>query len=226
MLDGRADPVELVERIGLNAIVLAYSSGWILVPGALLGLALALGRPRSRLELAFGALFLTTTAAVLLESWPRRRVDQAQERYVFYVLPLAVLAFCAYAARGWPARTQLALIVSLLIAASAQVPLAGFTAAEGKSQSPFLIAAFRLEEAVGNPGSGSLLIAGAAAVFGVVLILLSAKVPRSGRRSPLRSRSSRRLRPRSAPSPSTAATQTACAPPTSRTSRRGSTGQA
>jgi hypothetical protein len=174
-LDGRADPVELAERIGLNAYVLAYSSGWILVPGALLGLALALGRPRSRFELAYGALFLTTTAALLLESGLAGRVDQAQERYVFYVLPLAVLAFCAYAARGWPARTHLALIVSLLIAASAQVPLAGFTAAEGKSQSPFLIAAFRLEEAIGSPGSGSLLIAGAAAVFGVVLILLSAR---------------------------------------------------
>ena len=175
VLDGRADPVELAERIGLNAFVLAYSSGWILVPGALLGLALALGRPRSRLELAFGALFLTTTVALLLESGLAGRVEQAQERYVFYVIPLAVLAFCAYAARGWPARTHLALLVSLLIAASAQVPLAGFTAAEGKSQSPFLLAAFRLEEAAGSPGSGSLMIAGAAAVLGVVLILLSAR---------------------------------------------------
>ncbi|HEV2903263.1 MAG TPA: hypothetical protein VGW30_08385 [Gaiellaceae bacterium] len=175
VLDGRVDPVELAERVGLNAFVLAYSSGWILVPGALLGLALALGRPRSRLELAFGALFVTTTAALLLESGLAGRVDQAQERYVFYVLPLAVLAFCAYAARGWPARNHLALLVSLLIAASAQVPLAGFTAAEGKSQSPFLLAAFRLEEAAGSPGSGSLLIAAAAAVFGVALILLSAR---------------------------------------------------
>ena len=175
VLDGRADPVELAERIGLNAFVLAYSSGWILVPGAVLGLALALGRPRSRLELAFGALFLTTTVALLFESGLAGRVDQAQERYVFYVIPLAVLAFCAYAARGWPARTQLALVVSLLIAASAQVPLAGFTAAEGKSQSPFLLAASRLEEAAGSPGTGSLLIAGAAAVFGVALILLSAR---------------------------------------------------
>jgi hypothetical protein len=174
-LDGRADPVELAERIGLNALVLAYSSGWILVPGALLGLALVLGRPRSRAELAFGALFATTAIALLLEASLVGAVGLAQERYVFYVLPLAVLAFCLYAARGWPARTHLALLVSVLIAASAQVPLAGFTAVDGKSQSPFLLAAFRLEEALGSPGSGSLAIAAAAAVFGVVSILLSTR---------------------------------------------------
>lgn len=178
-LDGRADPVELIERVGLNGLVLAYASGWILVPGAILGLVLALYRPRSRAELAFGALFLTTTVALLLEAGLAGAVEHAQERYVFYVLPLAALAFCVYASRGWPARTALALVVSLLIAASAQVPLAGFTAAEGKSQSPFLLAAFRLEEVFGSPGSGSLAIAGAAAVFGIAVIVFSAR-PRVG----------------------------------------------
>jgi hypothetical protein len=174
-LDGRADPVELAERVGLNGLVLAYSSGWILVPGALLGLVLMLARPRSRAELAFGALFGTTTLALLLEASLAGAVDHAQERYVFYALPLAALAFCVYASRGWPARTHLALFASLLIAASAQIPLAGFTAADGKSQSPFLLAAFRLEEALGSPGSGSLAIAVAAAALGIALVLLSAR---------------------------------------------------
>lgn len=174
-LDGRADPVELIERVGLNGLVLGYASGWILVPGALLGLVFALVRPRSRAELAFGALFLTTVVALLLEAGLAGEVGQAQERYVFYLLPLAALAFCVYASRGWPARTYLALVVSLLITASALVPLAGFTAAEGKSQSPFLLAAFRLEEALGSPGSGSLAVAAAAAVFGLAVIVLSAR---------------------------------------------------
>ena len=174
-LDGRADPAQLIERIGLNSLVLAYSSGWLLVPGALLGLVLALKRPRSRAEAAFGALFLTTTVALLLEASLAGDVDRAQERYVFYVLPAAVLAFCAYASRGWPARTYLALLGALLIAASALVPLAGFTAAEGKSQSPFLLAAFRLEELAGSPGSGSLLVAAAAALLGGAVVVLSAR---------------------------------------------------
>ncbi len=174
-LDGRADPVELIERIGVNALVLAYASGWILVPGALLGLALVLGSPRSRAELAFGALFLTTAVALLLEAGVAGAVESAQERYVFYVLPLVAVAFCIYAARGWPARTPLALVTSLLIAASAQVPLAGLTAAEGKAQSPFLLAAFRLEEALGSPGTGSLALAAAAAILGIAAIVLSAR---------------------------------------------------
>ncbi|HET9324742.1 MAG TPA: hypothetical protein VFO03_12760 [Gaiellaceae bacterium] len=174
-LDGWPDPLTLAERVGLNALVLAYSAGWILVPAALLGVLLAAARPRSRAELAFGALFATTAAALLLETSLVGDVGRAQERYAFYLLPLAAVAFCAYAARGWPSRTHLGLITALLIAASAQVPLAGFTAAEGKSQSPFLLSAFRLEEAVGSPGNGSLLIAATAAVFGLLAVALSAR---------------------------------------------------
>ena len=174
-LDGRADPVELLERVGTNALVLAYASGWILVPGALLGLALVLGRPRSRAELAFGAIFLTTAVALLLEAGLAGAVENAQERYVFYVLPLAAIAFCLYASRGWPARRSLALIASLLIVASSQVPLAGLTAAEGKTQSPFLLAAFRFEETLGSPGSGSLTLALVAAILGLAVIVLSAR---------------------------------------------------
>jgi hypothetical protein len=174
-LDGRADPVELLERVGTNALVLAYASGWIIVPGALLGLALVLGRPRTRAELAFGAIFLTTAVALLLEAGLAGAVEHAQERYVFYVLPLAAIAFCLYASRGWPARTSLALVTSLLIAASSLVPLAGLTAAEGKTQSPFLLAAFRVEETLGSPGSGSLAVALAAAILGIAVIVLSAR---------------------------------------------------
>jgi hypothetical protein len=175
VLDGRADPVELLERVGANALVLAYASGWILVPGALLGLAFVLGRPRSRAELAFGALFLTTAVALLLEAALAGAVENAQERYVFYVLPLAAIAFCLYASRGWPARLPLALVASLMIVASSQVPLAGLTAGEGKTQSPFLLAAFRLEESLGSPGSGSLALAVVAAVLAIAVIVLSAR---------------------------------------------------
>jgi hypothetical protein len=174
-LDGRADPVELLERVGANALVLAYASGWILVPGALLGLAFVVGRPRSRAELAFGALFLTTAVALLLEAGLAGAVENAQERYVFYVLPLAAIAFCLYASRGWPARLPLALAASLMVVASSQVPLAGLTAGDGKTQSPFLLAAFRLEEALGSPGSGSLSLAMVAAVLAIAVVVLSAR---------------------------------------------------
>ena len=65
-LAGRASPLELLERAGLNSFVLAYSSGWILLPGALVAFALAVARPRARSELAFAAFALPLIAALLL----------------------------------------------------------------------------------------------------------------------------------------------------------------
>jgi hypothetical protein len=178
-LDSRAAPVELLERAGVNALVLAYASGWILLPGALLAFGLVLAKPRTRSELAFGAFALPLVVTLLLEAGLVGAVEHAQERYVFYALPLVGIAFCLYAARGWPARTYHALLAALLLTASAVVPLAGFAAAEGKSHSPFLLAAFRVEEWVGTPGTGSLLLAAGAAALLAVGVLLS-RTPRLG----------------------------------------------
>jgi hypothetical protein len=176
VLDQRAAPLELLERTGVNALVLAYASGWILLPGAILGFALALARPRGRNELAFAALALPLIAALLLQAGLFGAVEHAQERYVFYALPLAAVAFCLYASRGWPARALHALLATGLLAVSATVPLAGFAAVEGKAHSPLLLAAFRVQEWVGSPGTGSLAFAVPAA------LLLAAAVPLS--RSP------------------------------------------
>lgn len=172
--EGRADPLELAERVGLNLLVLAHSSGWILLPGAVVALTLALARPRSRGELAFAAFALPVLGAVLLQAALVGAVDQAQERYVFYVLPFAAVAFCLYAARGWPARAYLGLVAAALVAASATVPLAGYTAAEGKAHSPLLLGAWQLEQWLGSPASGSLALAAAAAALlgGAVVLAL------------------------------------------------------
>jgi type III secretory pathway component EscS len=172
-LDGRADPLDLAQRIGLNALVLAYSSAWILIPGALVGFALAFARPRSRGELAFAAFSLSLAAALLLQAGLVGAVEHAQERYVFYVLPLLAVAFCLFAARGWPGRLYVALVAAALVAASATVPLAGFAAAEGKAHSPLLLAAFRVEEWLGSSGSGSLAFAAAAALLLSLAVALS-----------------------------------------------------
>ena len=153
-LDGRADPVELLERVGTNA----WSRIVRMDPraGRAAGLALVLGRPRSRAELAFGAIFLTTAVALLLEAGLAGEVEIAQERYVFYVLPLAAITFprCRRAAGSVVSGARY-----LTADPPPQVPLAGLTAAEGKTQSPFLLAAFRVEETLGSPGSGSLAVA-------------------------------------------------------------------
>ena len=46
------DPLALLERTGMNLLVLLYASGFVLVPGAILGLVLVIARPRTRGELA------------------------------------------------------------------------------------------------------------------------------------------------------------------------------
>lgn len=172
-LDQRATPIELLERVGVNLLVLAYSSGWILLPGAILAFGLALAKPRNRDELAFAALSLPLIASLLLEAGLFGAVEHAQERYVFYALPLAALAFCLYASRGWPLRALHALAAALLLTASAAVPLAGFAAAEGKAHSPLLLAAFRVEQWVGSPSNGSLVFAAGAAVLLATAVVAS-----------------------------------------------------
>jgi hypothetical protein len=157
-------PVALVEHSGMNLLVLLFASGFVLVPGALLGLGLALARPRSRAELAFGSMTAVLTLALLLEAGLFGAIEQAQERYLFYLLPLVAIGFGLYASRSWPLRLQHALLATGLVAVAAVVPLAGYAAADEKAHSPSLYGVFRIEQWLGSPGNGSLAVALAATV--------------------------------------------------------------
>ena len=103
-------PLAVIHWAALDAMTLAYAAGWIIVPGALLGLWLALSRPRSTEELAFGVIALLVTVALFLEAGflqaSLTSVHEIQERYVFYAAPLLGLSFALYASRGWPLRLQ------------------------------------------------------------------------------------------------------------------------
>jgi hypothetical protein len=159
VVDVHLDPLALLVRSGRNLVVVLYASGVVLVPGALLGLGLAIARPRSRAELAFGALTILLAVALLAEAGLFGAFERPQERYVFYVLPLAAISFGLYASRGWPYRLQHALLATGLVAVTALVPLAGYAAADEKMHAPLLYATFRVEEWLGSPGDGSLAIA-------------------------------------------------------------------
>jgi hypothetical protein len=168
-------PVALAERAGMNMLVLLFSSGFVLVPGALLGLAYALARPRTRTELAFAAMAVLLLVALLVEAGLFGAFDQAQERYLFYALPLVAIAFGLYASRGWPRRLFHALFGAVLVTLAAVIPLSGYAAADEKAHSPVLYGVFRIEQWLGSPGNGSLTVALAATVGVTALIVASAR---------------------------------------------------
>jgi hypothetical protein len=161
VLDLHLSPLGIGKWAAADAMLVLYSCGWVLAPGALVGLALAVWRPRSRVELAFGCLASLFSLAVLLQAglYAANGADRIQERYFFYVLPLVFVAFGLFASRGWPYRVPHALLALGLIAVSARIPLAGFAAADGRSNSPLLFAAGELEILLGDTGLASLVIA-------------------------------------------------------------------
>src|SRR5919204_23008 len=73
----------------IDTMMLAYSAGWILVPGALVGLAYALVRPRFRAERAFGTFVLVLALLLFVEAaiYAARGSTRYQERYLFSLLP-------------------------------------------------------------------------------------------------------------------------------------------
>ena len=158
----------------IDTMMLAYSAGWILVPGALVGLALALARPRTRVEGAFGALSLFLAGGVFVEAaiYAARGSTRYQERYLFALLPLVALAFGLYVKRGWPHRLAVAAVSAGMLLLSVRVPLSGFTAADNKQDSPFLFAVFRLEGAL-SVGTGTLAVAIVAGLFSVLAVVLA-----------------------------------------------------
>jgi len=165
--------VSALKWAAIDSMMLFYSAGWILVPGALVGLALALVRPRTRVESAFGALAIFLTGGVFVEAaiYAARGSTRYQERYLFALLPLVALAFGLYVKRGWPHRPAVAVLSAAMLIVSVRVPLSGFTAADNKQDSPFLFAVFRLEGLL-SVGTGTLAVAIAAGVFSVLAVVL------------------------------------------------------
>jgi len=145
----------------LDLFLLAVSTGIVLVPGALVALACA----RGRAETAFSALTVAFSGCVVVQAalFASNGLDQFQERYLFAVLPLVPLAFGLYLKNGRPARIAVGVFSCVLFVAAARIPLSGYAAARGKSDSPFLIAVYRLEELIGT-GTGALAISLVAAL--------------------------------------------------------------
>src|SRR6185503_265347 len=94
-------PASLVHWIATDSMLLVYCAGWVLIPGALIGFAYALVRPRSREEAAFGGV----TAGLLLILFAETSLyasngsPRFQERYFMGLLPLVLPWFGLYLKR-------------------------------------------------------------------------------------------------------------------------------
>ena len=104
---------------GATAALLPFAAGWLVVPGAVLGLAYLVVRPRLRADRSVGVFMAALGALFLLQvgvvgaGYSHRPI----ERYAIYLAPLAFLLFFAYVERGAPQRrlyAGLALSIGLL----------------------------------------------------------------------------------------------------------------
>jgi hypothetical protein len=161
---------QLLHWAGIDLFLLAFSTGIVLVPGALVALA----RPRGRAETAFAALAAVFCAGLVVEAalYASNGSARFQERYLFALLPLIPIGFGLYLKHGRPARIPVALLSLFLFALSARLPLSGWAGGIGKTDSQFLVAVFRLERAVGT-ANGALVLAGLAAAGAAGAVLVS-----------------------------------------------------
>jgi hypothetical protein len=167
--DLRLDPARLAAALEANSVGLLYATGWVLVPGAVVGLTAALIRPRSRTESAFAAITVLLAAALLAQAalYAANGDIRFKERYLMTLLPLVAPAFGLSLSRAGAAGRAGALVAGGLVCLALRAPLASLATTDGKQDSPLLFAAFQLEHAVGQ-ARGSLLLALAAAALAAV----------------------------------------------------------
>lgn len=174
-------PHAVVDALGYNALTLAYASGWVLVPGAIVGIGAAIRAPRSARERAFATFAATLVAALLIEvslfGSAAGPTGMALERYSFYCLPLLVLGFCLAAQRGLPYRWVNGAVAAGLLLLAARIPLSGMAQAGATDESPFLWSVERLESWVGDDARAATVVLVAASA----LALVAAAAPRLGR---------------------------------------------
>jgi hypothetical protein len=150
----------------VDTLLLVYAAGLAMVPAAFVGLGLALARPRSRVEHAFGAMTVALGTLLLAEAalYASNGSERFQERYLVALLPLVAPLFCLGMQRVGSRAVCAAMAggASALFLVSAILPLAEFTVGDRKQDSPTLQALDMLLSRLGT-GTGSLVIAVSAA---------------------------------------------------------------
>jgi hypothetical protein len=167
------DPTSVLRWSGLTAALLPFAAGWLILPGALLGFALLTVRPRNDAEGAFGPLAFACLVLILLEVGliGAGEANRAMERYAIYVIPLAAIAFFAYAERGAPWRRA---YVALALAGGATAWLLDFPvrAGTGFSFDAVTYSVYAQTAQWLGQANAATIFAGVPLVGGIVLALL------------------------------------------------------
>jgi hypothetical protein len=156
--------------IAKDAMLLAYTAGWVIVPGALAGLFSA----RTRVERAFAAFVGLLAGALLVQAGWIAGIDRPrfEERYLMVLVPLLAMAFVIWARRGAPRKLLVVVASCALVLFSVRVPLSGFVVMHGKDGSPTLGGVVKLEGLVGT-ANGALIVALVAAALSICSVAIA-----------------------------------------------------
>ncbi len=158
---------EAVRLGGMSLYVVVLASGVAIVPSALVGLALALAKPRTRSEAAFGALTAAFLVVTILQCTLWGDVNRIQERYLGYLLPLLGLSFVARVTRRKRSLVPELGVAAAITLVAVLVPLNGYAIDADHYLAPTLYAFSHLQQTF-QAANAALVFAVAAAVLAFV----------------------------------------------------------
>jgi hypothetical protein len=169
VLDFGIRPFGTARWISIDLLVLAFAVGAAVVPGAIVGLAVSLARPRRRLERAFSLFVLLFFASLLVEAglFASNLTAEVEERYLFAILPAIGLCYALAIERGRRLALAVSGVAAVVLIAFLRFPLTAYDQPNSVVGSPFLQGVLRLQQSHGV-GRAALLITTAA----IVLVLL------------------------------------------------------
>ncbi len=166
-----AQPLDTAHWISVDLLVLAFAVGAAVAPGALVGLAYALARPRRRLERAFALFVLLFFLSLLLEAalFASNLTGEVEERYIFSILPAIGIAFALAIERGRRLALPALVVTGVVLIIFLQFPLTAYSRPDRITGSPFLAGVLWLEIRYGS-GDAALLLT----TIAIGLLLLGA----------------------------------------------------
>jgi hypothetical protein len=174
ILDFGLEPGTLLHWTAVDAMMVGYAGGVVLVPAAIVAVGAAVVRPRTPAERAAGAMTAAVALLLLTEAvlYAANGSERFQERYLLALLPIVPVFFCLAARRldSKLFRTLIAGVAAGILLLAATVPLSGYLIGGGKQDSPTLQAFHELQQMVGV-GNSALIVSLAAGALAIVAAL-------------------------------------------------------